>query len=128
MSRERIETGRRGERLAEKQLKKKGFRLAERNLRNKAGEIDLLMWDGEELVIVEVRTVTDAHGLDISDRIPISKRRQLVRLANHLLASFEDEPPPIRFDVVLVELDPKPVFHHVTDAFQPGDVGNPDIH
>lgn len=121
MSDERISLGKRGEKLAEKYLARRGFRLFDRNLRSKAGEIDLLMWDGNELVVIEVRTVTDAQGLDISDRIPPGKRRQLVRLAEHLIEELEEPLPTIRFDAVLVELKPKPHITHVPDAFQPDD-------
>ena len=48
--------GEAGERLAERFLKKKGYRLVERNWRRKAGEVDLLMQDGEVLVVVEVKS------------------------------------------------------------------------
>lgn len=121
MSDERIKLGQKGERIAEKFLKRKGFRLAQRNLRSKAGEIDLLMWDGDELVIVEVRTVNEMHGLEPSDRVPVSKRRQLVRLANLLLSQIPDPVPSIRFDVCVVVLSPKAIVHHVPFAFRPDD-------
>jgi putative endonuclease len=119
----RIELGRKGEKIAEKYLRKRGLKLAQRNLRRKAGEIDLLMWDGDELVIVEVRTVVDSNGMDISDRIPVSKRRQLVRLANHLLIDWDDPVPQIRFDAVMVVLRPKPHVEHVPNAFSPDETG-----
>jgi putative endonuclease len=121
VSDERISLGRKGEHLAEKYLKRKGFKLAQRNLRRKAGEIDLLMWDGDELVIVEVRTVHEMHGLEASDRFPVTKRRQLVRLAKILLDEWPDPVPNIRFDTCTVVLDPKPVIHHVPYAFNPDD-------
>jgi len=123
VSDERIRLGRKGERLAEKYLKRKGFRLAQRNLRRKAGEIDLLMWDGDELVIVEVRTVREMHGMDASDRFPISKRRQLVRLAKVLLDEWEDPVPNLRFDACAVALEPHPVIQHFPNAFSPDDLG-----
>jgi len=121
MSDRRVRTGRTGERLAEKYLKRRGFRTVEKNLRSRAGEIDLLMWDDETLVIVEVRTVTDAHGMDASDRVPVSKRRQLVRLARQLLAELESPIPDIRFDVCVVTLEPKPQVQHIPEAFYSDD-------
>ena len=113
----REKTGRRGERYAERYLKKKGYRLAERNLRRKAGEIDLVMWDGEDLVIVEVRTV-HLHGEGpLEERIPYRKRRQLVRLARGLVAELPDPLPPVRFDLCVVILEPERRITHFRDAF-----------
>lgn len=98
------------------------MRPVERNLRRREGELDLLLRDGDELVIVEVRTVTRLGELDASDRVPVSKRRQLVRVARRLLAELPDPLPPIRFDVCVVEMEPKPVVHHFPDAFRPDEV------
>ncbi len=48
-------TGRRGEEEARKYLEKEGLELVERNWGSKWGEIDLIMRDGEVLVMVEVK-------------------------------------------------------------------------
>ena len=111
--------GAKGERLAEKYLKSHGFKPVARNLTRKIGEIDLLMWDTEELVIVEVRTVTDSKYNDPNDRIPVSKRRQLTRVARQLESELPDPLPPIRFDVCIVTMQPEPVVHHLKHAFVP---------
>ena len=50
MSFKRLLLGRKGEKQAEKYLKRKGFKLLHRNYKMKAGEIDLIMEDGQELV------------------------------------------------------------------------------
>jgi len=115
----RKETGKRGEKIAEKFLKKKGMKPVDRNYSRKTGEIDLLMMDGEELVVVEVRTVHELYNYDISDKFPVSKRNQLVRVANHLLSELEDPLPPVRFDVCLVVMNPEIRIHHLEDAFRP---------
>lgn len=52
----RRELGHRGERMAEAYLQQKGLRIVERNYRTARGEIDLVAWDGDVLVFVEVRT------------------------------------------------------------------------
>ena len=114
----RRDIGKRGERLAERYLKRRGLRTVERNLRRRSGEIDLLMRDGEELVVVEVRTLTREGGIDASDRIPPGKRRQVARVARELLAGLDDPPPPVRFDVCIVLLEPKPRVTHIPDAFR----------
>lgn len=118
MGRGRLERGAAGEKLAERFLKRLGFRLAARNLRRKAGEIDLLMWDGEDLVIVEVRSMRDESSVPAAQRVPASKRRQLLRLARHLLSEFTPPAPTIRFDICLVVFEPEPVVHHLPNAFR----------
>ncbi len=117
----RKEIGTKGEKIAEKYLKKRGFKPLSRNFRKSVGEIDLLMKNDDDIVIVEVRTVDKSYNFDISDKIPVKKRRQLVRVANHLIAELDDPIPNIRFDVCLVTLQPKISVNHIRDAFQPSD-------
>lgn len=114
--------GRKGEKIAERFLVRKGYKTVARNLRRRAGEIDLLMWDGDELVIVEVRTISSDSPVEDGDRISVEKRRQLVRLAEHLLTEIDDPVPPIRFDACLVRLAKKPAINHMVNAFLPDEV------
>ncbi|MDR3279716.1 MAG: YraN family protein [Synergistaceae bacterium] len=51
-----LELGRAGERLAARYLERLGWRILGSNIRIGAGELDIAAMDGEELVIVEVRT------------------------------------------------------------------------
>ncbi len=117
---ERKNIGQKGEKLAEKYLRKKAkMKLLERNLRFKQGEIDLLMRDGDELVIVEVRTVSNRESLDRFDRVPPSKQKQLIRLGNVLLNRLPEPLPTLRYDICLVVMEPEPVVTHMIDAFRP---------
>ena len=50
------ELGRQGEEIAVKYLLEQGYKILERNWRNQHKEIDIIAMDGEELVIVEVKT------------------------------------------------------------------------
>ena len=61
---DRIALGRRGERIAERYLRRKGYRILERNFRGAGAEIDLVAMDGETLVFVEVKTRRTAHSRD----------------------------------------------------------------
>ncbi|MDP8205132.1 MAG: YraN family protein [Candidatus Electryonea clarkiae] len=115
--------GDKGERIAERFLKRKGFKVSKRNLRYKAGEIDLLMIDKEDLVIVEVRTIQDKGELALEDRVPYRKRQQLIRLANYLIAELDDPLPPIRFDICVVVMEPSIEVHHYKDAFRSDEIG-----
>lgn len=90
------------ERAAERHLLRHGLRLIERNHRCRMGEIDLVMRDGETLVFVEVRMRSNAGFGGAAASIVRSKQQRIVRAAQHFLAGLA-EPPPCRFDVVLVE-------------------------
>ncbi len=93
----------------------------ERNLRGKMGEIDLLMQDGDDLVIVEVRAISHKGEYDLEEKVPYGKRKQLVRLAKTLVSELPDPLPPVRIDVCIVVLQPgkgkKPEIIHYEDAF-----------
>lgn len=45
-----------GERLAERALRARGWRLLGRRVKTRWGELDLLFVDGQELVVIEVKT------------------------------------------------------------------------
>ncbi len=87
-------------------LQQSGLRLLERNYRTPGrggGEIDLIMRtpDGTT-VFVEVRQRKSAsHGGAAASISPL-KQRRIIFAARHYLARLR-EPPPCRFDVVLLE-------------------------
>ena len=88
-------------------LQQSGLRLLERNYRTPGrggGEIDLIMRapDGTT-VFVEVRQRrTTSHG-GAGASVSALKQRRIVFAARHYLMRLR-EPPPCRFDVVLLEL------------------------
>jgi putative endonuclease len=49
-------TGKIGEEIAKKYLKKKGYKILEQNIRSRFGEIDFIVQKGKELILIEVRT------------------------------------------------------------------------
>ncbi len=56
VSRRHLITGKKGETLALRYLKKEGFRIITQNYRNRIGEIDIIAQEGEVLVFIEVKT------------------------------------------------------------------------
>ena len=95
-----------GEDAALRHLQQAGLRLLERNYRTPGrggGEIDLIMRapDGTT-VFVEVRQrASSSHG-GAAASVSVAKQRRIVFAARHYLMRLR-EPPPCRFDVVLVE-------------------------
>lgn len=74
------------------------------NHRCRLGEIDLVMQEGDTLVIVEVRRRSSRDYGGAAASITRAKQRRIVNATRHLIAM---RPPlgrlPIRFDVVTVE-------------------------
>lgn len=82
-------------------LKTKGYRIAERNYRCKAGEIDIIAWDGKILVFIEVKYRKNLKMGSPLEAVDKRKQTTIRRVAAYYLyekrLSFE---MPVRFDVV----------------------------
>jgi len=81
-----------------------------RNLQCRAGEIDLVMREGDSLVFVEVRARTDARYGGAAASVGHAKRARLIRSATLLLPGlirrhWQGRTPIVRFDVVAFEGD-----------------------
>ena len=116
---DRAESGRAGERLAERFLRKKGCRVIRRNCRSSLGEIDLVMRDGDEVVFVEVKTRTSRQWGEPEDAVTPSKQRKIGREAVRFATRHNLRERPLRFDVVAVLLEDgaEPEFRHYENAF-----------
>ena len=116
--------GVRGERIAERYLRKHGYRRLARNLRSIAGEIDLVMLspDGKTLIIVEVKTSRGRGSAILPEhRVGPAKQRKLTALAYRLKQRHARSLGAIglRFDVVGVDLrdGQPPEIRHYKHAF-----------
>ena len=91
------------EALARQHLEAKGYRLLTTNHREKAGEIDLVMRDGESLVFVEVRQRrSDLRG-SAAESIGAQKLRRLTAAAGlYMLRNYGTTDLDCRFDAVLI--------------------------
>jgi putative endonuclease len=116
-----LATGRRGEDLAHRYLKKRGFTIVARNYRLASGdaEADIIAIDRaiDELVIVEVKSRTTAEFGPPDRAIGDEKRAHLVRVARAYAKKSEIPWEQVRFDVVTVILTSPPEIEHHRDAF-----------
>jgi putative endonuclease len=93
--------GRRTEELALKHLEAHGLELLERNFRCRGGELDLVMRDGDVLVLVEVRSRRSNRFGGAAASIDSRKQRRLALAARALLAARPQyRRHAARFDVV----------------------------
>lgn len=101
------ELGAQGEELAAQYLVSLGYRLLERNWRHgRAGELDLVMSDGQTVVAVEVKTRRGTGYGHPLEAITVAKASRLRRL---LLAWVRDRRPRaarLRVDAVGIVLSP----------------------
>jgi putative endonuclease len=110
--------GRRGEDIAHRFLQRTGMLVVGRNYRMEsgAGELDLIGWDHETLVFVEVKTrAGDEHGAP--DRaIGPEKLRTLIRTAQDYARHSNTPWENVRFDSVTVLLRTPPAVTHFKDV------------
>ncbi len=122
---DRRKRGDRGEKLAEKLLKRQGHRILARNVRFPRGELDLVALDKASgaVVFVEVRARTARPGgpaPDPAGTVTLRKRRRVLRAAQTFLkqrkVGFDR---PLRFDVVAVTFGSEgpPEVKHIRAAF-----------
>ncbi|MFC3607183.1 YraN family protein [Stutzerimonas tarimensis] len=107
MSDSRRASGQDGEVLALAHLQRQGLRLIARNWSCRAGELDLVMLEGDTVVFVEVRYRRhDAWGGAL-ESIDARKRQKLIRAAQFfLLREQRWASHPSRFDVVALGASP----------------------
>jgi putative endonuclease len=110
--------GRLGEDLAHRYLRGRGCTIVARNYRPPAGhgEIDLVVWHGEKLVFVEVKTRDSAEFGEPERAVDAEKRLHLTRAARDYARRAGVEWQQVRFDVVAVILSPRRI-EWLRDAF-----------
>jgi putative endonuclease len=107
--------GRYGERVAARHLIEQGMVLLDRNWRCDAGEIDLVLRDGDVLVVCEVKTRSSTafgHPLEAVDE---AKADRLRELAVRWVAAHDVRRDGVRIDLVgvLMQRRGRPVVEHV---------------
>ena len=119
--------GDRGERAAERALRKSGVRIVGRNVRNRLGELDLIGRDRRDgrIVFCEVKTRTASAGETLprfghpAEAVTAAKRRQITRAALAWLKRRDLLGRACRFDVVAVTVrDGRPEVEHFPHAFE----------
>ena len=110
-----LASGRRGEDLAHRFLRRQGFVVVARNHRLATGdaEADLIAWEGEALVIVEVKSRGSADHGPPDRALSEEKFHHMRRVAREYAAKTATPWEQVRFDVVTVVLtDPPEVTLH----------------
>jgi putative endonuclease len=111
--------GKRGEKEALKMLISKGYEILEINWRHKRDELDIIAREGNELVIVEVKTRSTDYFGDPEESVGELKMQRLVRAADEYIEQNEIE-LECRYDIVSIIIKDNNInIRHIKDAFFP---------
>lgn len=113
------ELGKSGEDVATEYLKKKKYKIVDKGFRFLRGEIDIIAYDGETLVFVEVKTRKSTSFSQPEESVTPAKRKQLRRVAQGYLLRNHIQDVECRFDVLSLNFDDLEGYtvKHITDAF-----------
>jgi putative endonuclease len=109
---------RRSEILGIEFLRSNGFRIAASGFRAKGGEVDIVAWDSDVLVFVEVKSLRS--GSPPEDAVGPRKQRRVIRAAQTYISRHNLHSAPCRFDILAVTALPgsRPEFRLLRDAFR----------
>jgi putative endonuclease len=110
--------GRQGEDLAHRFLQRKGYQVVDRNWRSRKGlkEVDLMAWDQDRFVLVEVKTRRNATFAAPERNIDQVKVVALRAAAREYCRYYGISLQAVRFDFIGVVMEPALQIEHETDA------------
>ena len=124
MSADHLKTGQSGETIARSYLERKGFSTIETNWRCAAGELDLVMLDGDYLVFVEVKTRKSGMAGLAEESISPAKLRRLLATGEWYVSEHEKYERTIwRIDLLALTMASDGSIHrlsHIENAISSG--------
>ena len=116
-----LAAGRRGEDLAHRFLRRQGFVIVARNYRLPSGdaEADLIAWEGDSLVVVEVKSRESGAYWPPERAIGAEKFQHMLRVARAYASKTETPWERVRFDVVTVVFTDPPEIALYRGAWKP---------
>jgi putative endonuclease len=94
--------GRRGERAAARFLLRQGFDVLARRFRGRTGELDVIAFEKDMLVFIEVKTRSSGAFGEPWEFVDWRKRQSLRRTAEEFIADHDLGQYAYRFDIVSV--------------------------
>ena len=111
--------GKAGENTAVDYLEQKGYLIRDRNWRRGHLELDIVAAKDNELIVVEVKTRSNALFAEPENAVDLPKIRRTVRAANAYIRLFQID-TPVRFDIITVVGDDGNFkVEHIEEAFYP---------
>ncbi|MDR2919473.1 MAG: YraN family protein [Tannerella sp.] len=115
---EKNETGKIGEAVACSYLKINGYTILHTNWRYRRYELDIVATNGEELVVVEVKTRSESYLIYPEESVNRIKIKHIVSATDVYIRRYNIE-LPVRFDIIcMIKKDNSyTVERHIEDAF-----------
>lgn len=111
--------GKEGEEVAAAYLVQKGYVIRHRNWRSGRKELDIVAQQGEELVVVEVKTRRNTDYGTPEEAVTEKKIRSIVTSTDAYLRQHSLD-LPVRFDIItIVGQQPPFAIEHIEEAFYP---------
>lgn len=101
----RRETGIFGEKLAGDFLSRNGYNIVETNYRCRQGEVDIIAWQQDTLVFIEVRTRRSPGFGSPEESITEVKKLRMQEVAAQYCQEMPEPPESWRIDVVAIQMD-----------------------
>jgi putative endonuclease len=110
---------RRAEIGAARYLRSEGFQIVASGFRVKEGEVDLIGWEKEILVFIEVKSRRSTDPPE--NAVGYTKQQRIVRAARAYISRYKQHDATFRFDIVAVTETPdgKHTYRLLRDAFRP---------
>lgn len=113
--------GRRGEELAVSYLEEHDIRVLERNYHFEKAEVDIIAYNGRQIIFAEVKTRSSTEFGEPEDAVDSEKKKSLYKVAEAWLYERKMEGAPVRFDIISVVIPPEspenPNIRHFEGAF-----------
>ena len=112
--------GKEGENAAADYLVRNGYSIRHRNWRAGRKELDIVADNGEELIVVEVKSRKDTEYARPEDAVNATKIRRIVSATDKYINQYQLD-MPVRFDIITVTGTQgcEPHIEHMEDAFNP---------
>lgn len=109
----------RGEDAAVAYLERQGFVVAENRFSCPAGKVDLVAWDGPDLVLIDVTVRRSVQRNAVAMSVSQAKGRRLARIAQSWLTANECSPRQVRFDriTLFVLAEDRALLRHLRNQF-----------
>ncbi|MCI1958563.1 MAG: YraN family protein [Clostridia bacterium] len=106
-----------GERLAARELVKKGYEIVKRNYRKRDGEIDIIAKKDNLIVFVEVKLRLGTQNGMPSEAVDAKKQMKIIETAKNFISEKNISDFEFRFDVIEILVLEKIYIRHIENAF-----------
>jgi putative endonuclease len=111
--------GKKGEDAAAEYLENKGITILERNYHFEQAEVDIVAYNGSQIIFVEVKTRSNTFFGEPEDSVTLKKKKSLYKVAEAWLYERKMDGAPVRFDIVSIVMaeNKEPEIKHFEGAF-----------